>query len=204
MTLRTPARLGLAALAITAVASCAAPTQLVSSWTDPAAAEHTYQKVVVVGATPQTTIRRLYEDTFASELQSRGMTAVPSYTFAEGKLTNEVVAAKLEELGADGIIVTRLVDKEQTQNYVPGTTYGGWYGYYGAGYGYSSPGYSYTSKVYRIETNLYDVQNNKLAWSGITETTLLSGDSPEIEIRPQIAALLYDMEKHKVLPKRTK
>ena len=59
-------------------------------------------------------------------------------------------------------------------------------------------------EVYRIETNLYDVTSGKLAWSGITETTLMSGDSPDIEIRPQIAALLYDMEKHKVVPKRSK
>lgn len=159
----------------------------------------------MVGATPRASTRRIYEDTFVAELQARGVTAVPSYTFTEAQLTNEIVAAKMQEIGADGIIIARLVDKETVQSYVEPTYYGGWYGYYSAGYGaMGSPGYSYTSKVYRIETNLYDVTRDKLAWSGITETTLISGDAPEMEIGPLIAALLYDMEKHKVVPQRTK
>ena len=211
----TTARLGLAALAVSALASCGPATQLTSSWADPTAANRRYEKVAIVGATPRAPIRRKYEDAFAKELEARGITAVPSYQFAgEGQLDKEAAAAKLREVGADAVIVTRLVDQETVQTYYPPTYstmaapsayYGGWYGYYSMGYTYeSSPGYVAENKVYRIETNLYDVTNDKLAWSGLTETTLMSGEAPENEIMPLISALLYDMEKNKIIVKKKK
>jgi len=210
MNLSRPARIGIAALSLAALASCAASTQLTSSWGDPAAANRNFTKVVVVGASPNAATRRMYEDAFVAELQSRGIQGIASYSFAgEGQIDKEQAVAKLKEIGADGVIVTRLVDKETVQTYYPPTYssvaapsayYGGWYGYYSMGYTYqSSPGYVAENKVYRIESNLYDVTNDKLAWSGLTETTLSSGDAPETEIQPLISAIAYDMEKKKVL-----
>lgn len=211
----TTARLGLAVLAVSALASCGPATQLTSSWADPTAANRRYEKIAVVGATPRSPIRRKYEDAFVKELQSRGVPAVPSYQIAgEGQLDKDAAAGKLREAGCDAVIVTRLVDQETVQTYYPPTYstmaapsayYGGWYGYYSMGYTYeSSPGYVSENKVYRIETNLYDVANDKLAWSGLTETTLMSGEAPEREIQPLIGALLYDMEKHKIISKAKK
>jgi len=108
--------------------------------------------------------------------------------------------------------VTRVVDQETVQNYYPPTYstvaapsayYGGWYGYYSLGYTYqTSPGYVEENKVFRVETNLYDLKGDKLMWSGLSETTLISGDAPEPEIRPLIDALVYDMEQKHVLPKK--
>jgi hypothetical protein len=209
------ARLSLAAISLGALGSCAAPTQLTTSWADPASANHSYKKVVVVGVTPQASTRRTYEDAFAAELQSRGVTAVASYSFAgEGQIDKDQAIAKLKEVGADAVIVTRLVDKETVETYYPPTYstvaapsayYGGWYGYYSMGYSYmSSPGYVAQDKVFRIETNLYDVEGDKLMWSGLTETTLSTDTAPETEIRPFIATLVADMEAKKVVPKRMK
>ena len=211
MKVSTPARLLVAAASLLTLTSCAATSQLTTSWADPGAVNRGLKKVVVVGATPNAAVRRMYEDTFASDLKARGIDAIPSYTVSgEGQLSKEEGSAKLKELGADGVIVTRLVDKQQYENYYPPTYstyaapsayYGGWYGYYSMGYTYqSSPGYVAENKVYRIESNLYDVSNDKLAWSGLTETTLSSGDAPETEIQPLIAAIAYDMEKKKILP----
>ncbi len=210
MKLSRPARLGIAALSLAALTSCAASTQLTSSWADPAAQNRNFKKVVVVGVTPKSATRRMYEDTFSAELRSRGIDAVASYTFGgEGQLDKDQAIAKLKEIGADGVVVTRLVDKETVQTYYPPTYstvaapsayYGGWYGYYSMGYSYmSSPGYVAENQVYRIETNMYDVTNDKLAWSGLTETTLSSGDAPENEIHPFIEAIVYDMEKKKII-----
>jgi len=212
MKLSSSARLIAAALAAAALASCAASTQLTSSWSDPAAAGRSYKKIVVVGVTNKAPIRREYEDAFSRELAARGVTATPSYNFggAEGKLDKDAAMAKLQEVGADAVLVTRLVDQETVNTYyppsyssvaAPSPYYGGWYGYYSMGYSYmTSPGYVEENKVYRIETNLYDIQGDKLIWSGLTETTLISGDAPDSEIAPMIATLSYDMEKHKVLP----
>jgi hypothetical protein len=206
------ARLTAAAVAAYTLASCAASTQLTSSWADPAAAGRSYKKIVVVGVTNKAPIRREYEDAFSRELVARGIEATPSYNFGgpESKLDKDAAVAKLHEVGADAVLVTRLVDKETVNTYyppsystvaAPSPYYGGWYGYYSMGYSYmTSPGYVEENKVYRIETNLYDVTGDKLIWSGLTETTLISGDAPDAEIAPMIATLAYDMEKHKVLP----
>src|SRR5262245_17314597 len=206
-------RLGIAALSAAALASCGPSTKLETSWTDPTAANRTYKKIVVVGVTHRESARRMFEDTFVADLHARSIAATPSYTFAaEGQIDKETATAKLREVGADAVIVTRLVDKETVETYYPPTytsvpeAYNeGWYGYYMMGYTYeASPGYVEENKIYRIETNLYDVANDKLIWSGLTETTLSSGSAPESEIRPLIDTIVYDMEKHKILPKPTK
>jgi hypothetical protein len=213
MKLPTIARLVLATLALAALASCAGGTRLTSSWADPTAPSHQFHKVAVLGLTPKSASRRMYEDDFVAELKTRGLSAVPSYTFGfEGQIDKDAAAAKLQEAGVDGVIVTRLIDKETVQTYypptystmgVPPSYYGGWYGYYSAGYTYmSSPGYVAEDHVFRIETNVYDLQNSKLMWSGLTETTLSSDQAPETEIKPFIALIVADMEKHKVLPKK--
>jgi hypothetical protein len=71
------------------------------------------------------------------------------------------------------------------------------------GYSYmSSPGYVEQGQIYRVETNMYDVQNDKLLWSGITESTLSSGQAPTSEVQPVIHLLVNDMEKKKIIPKK--
>ena len=213
MKLSTPARLCVAALSLAALVSCAGSTRLTSSWADPTAADRGFKKIAVVGASPKIAMRRMFEDDFVSDLKARGVAGVPSYTFAaEGQIDKDAAVAKLREMGVDGVIVTRLMDKETVQTYYPPTYssvaapapyYGGWYDYYSTGYTYmSSPGYVAEDHVFRIETNLYDLQNDKLVWSGLTQTTLSSGSAPEGEIKPFIDLLVYEMEKHKLLPKK--
>ncbi|HET9325835.1 MAG TPA: hypothetical protein VFQ05_03605 [Candidatus Eisenbacteria bacterium] len=213
MKLRSSVRLSLAVFSLAWLASCTASTELTNSWTDPTAANRSFKKIAVVGVTPKTSARRIYEDTFAQELQSRGITPVTSYSFAgEGQLDKDAAVAKLKELGVDAVIVTRLIDQETYQTYYPPTYsavaapsayYGGWYGYYSMGYSYmSTPGYTEENKVFRLETNLYDVTNDKLAWSGLTQTTISAGEAPETQIKPFIDTIVMDMEKHKVVPRR--
>jgi len=215
MKLSTTTRLTIAALSLLALVSCAGTTQLTSQWADPAAANRGFHKIAIVGATPKSAIRRMYEDDFAAVLQARGIQGIQSYTFAaEGQIDKDAAIAKLKDMGVDGIIVTRLIDKETVQTYYPPTYssvaapapyYGGWYGYYSMGYSYqSSPGYMAEDHVFRIETNLYDLQSDKLVWSGLTETTLSSGSAPDSEVKPFIDLIAYNMEKSKILPKAKK
>ena len=212
----TSARLAAAAIVAATLTSCAASTQLTSSWADPAAAGHVFKKIVVVGVTDKAPIRREYEDAWTRELTARGIDAVPSYTFggADAKLDKDAAMSKLQENGAEAVLVTRLVDKETVNTYyppsystvaAPSPYYGGWYGYYSMGYSYmTSPGYVEENKVYRLETNLYDVQNDKLLWSGITESSLTSGQAPTGEVQPVIHLLVNDMQKKKVIPAKQK
>ena len=217
MKLSVYARLCVAALSLAMLTSCGPTTQLTSSWSDPAFANRGYKKVVVVGASPVTTVRRMFEDTFVAELKSRGVEGISSYAvIGENQpIDRDVASARLKEAGVDGVIVTRLIDKESVETYypptyssvgAPGAYYGGWYSYYSVGYTYqSSPGYVAEDHIYKIETNLYDVGTDKLIWSGLTETTLSSGyDTPESEIQPLVSLLIAEMEKKQIMPAKIK
>jgi len=58
--------------------------------------------------------------------------------------------------------------------------------------------------VFRLESNLYNLSTGKLAWSGLTETTLMSGDAPDREIQPVIDELIAGMQKSKALTPQKK
>ena len=36
---------------------------------------------------------------------------------------------------------------------------------------YQTPGYFTTTKIYTIESNVYSIKDDKIIWSGLTETT---------------------------------
>lgn len=203
-----------AAAGIAALASCAPATKLTSSWTDPTQTGHHYHTVAVLGVTPRTTIRRQYETAFAMDLAKHGVTAVTAFSVLGEGQVDSTAAGTLIQNGVDGVIVTRLVDQETYNTYypptystayVPSAYYGGWYGYYSMGYTYeTSPGYTVENKVFRLESNLYNLSSGKLAWSGLTETTLMSGDAPDREIQPVIDELIANMLKSKVLTPKKK
>ena len=203
-------RVGLAVMALVTLLSCAAGTRLTSSWAEPTAAGRSFQKFCVVAIAQRPPRRRMFEDMFMNALTRRGLSAVSSYTFAEGRLDKEAAKAKLEEIGADAVIVTRLVDQQSIREYYPPTTvayaapsayYGDWYGYYALGTSFTStPGYIVENKVYRLETNLYDVAGEKLLWTGLTEATLSEGDTPRDKVKTVITAVMDDLARHKLLP----
>ena len=184
------------------LAAACATTQLNSVWKDPS-----YQarpgKFVVIGVAKNAQIRRLFEDEFVQQLKERGTDAVASYTFLPDTQQNDqkAVAAKVKELGADAVLVTRLVKKETVKVYVPGTTYvpppyyGTWPAYYGYGYNIvQTPGYVAEDEYAVIETNLYETGNDKLVWTALSET-LIGGSNQKLiktYIDVMVKALAYD------------
>lgn len=188
------------------VAACAS-TQLTSVWKDPS-----YQarpaKVMVIGLAKRPDIRRLFEDEFVRQLQARGTEAIASYTVLADKQQDDqaAIAAKVKELGADSILLTRLVDKKTVQFYVPGTVYtpppyyGSWPAYYGNGYSTMySPGYVAEDQYAVIETNLYETGTGKLVWTATSETLL--GDSNRKLIAAYIEVMVKAMSYNKLLGK---
>ncbi len=188
------------------VTACAT-TELTSVWKDPA-----YQarpaKVMVIGVAKSPQIRRLFEDEFVNQLKAHGTDAIASYTVLPDLQPNDqgAIAAKVKEMGADSVLITRLVSKKTVQVYVPGTTYapppyyGTWSGYYG--YGYSnmySPGYVAEDEYAVIETNLYETGNDKLVWTALSETVM--GDSDQNLIASYIDVMVKAMDYNKLLGK---
>ena len=169
------------------VATSCSTTTLTASWKDPDYQGGKLEKILIIGIAKDEIIRRMFEDEFTSRLKARGTVASPSYSIIPSTemLDKETVEAKIQDLGMDAVLVTRLVNTKKEKVYTPGTTYytgGGWYGPYSRGYGYArSPGYYTEYEVFSLETNIYDAQTGKMIWSGLSDT--VAGGSTASEIK---------------------
>ena len=180
--------LGLLILVAMLLTACAS-TQLNSVWKDPS-----YQarpaKIMVVGVAKNPINRRIFEDEFVQQLKSRGTDAIASYTVLPDNQQGDqaAIAKKVAELGADTVLITRLVSKKTVHVYVPGTPYypppfyGSWPDYYGYGYRYMyTPGYIADDEYAVIETNLYEAKSDKLIWAASSETGIIGSDQSIIQ-----------------------
>lgn len=191
----------LGALLLTACAT----TRINAVWKDPE-----YQarpaRIMVIGVAKQPLKRRLFEDEFVAQLKARGTGAIASYTVLADKQQEDqqAIASKVKELGADTVLITRMVSKKTVQVYVPGTVYypppyyGTWPAYYGYGYQHLySPGYITESEYAIIETNLYQTGNDKLVWATSSETML--SDSDKSTIKSYIGIMVKTMVENGLL-----
>ncbi len=118
--------------AVLMLAGCAA-TQIVNQWSSPEYPAHSFKKIMVIGISKQTSIRRTFEDEFVAQLRSAGINAVPSYQYI--KEDEEVPEPRLKQAvsqaGADGAIITRLVRVERKTDVIPGYYEPPAFGFYG-------------------------------------------------------------------------
>ena len=84
------------------------------------------------------------------------------------------VKDRIKSEGFDGAVIMRLLGIEKKSTYVRGHypaeyyTFGRYYGYaYHMNY---NPGYLQHDRFARVETNVYSLADDKLIWSGISET----------------------------------
>jgi len=170
------------------LAACAS-TELVNQWSNPAYTSPSFKKVMVIGVTKQSGIRRTFEDEFVAQLKAAGVNAVPSYLYIpqDGPVGEAVLKQALKETGADAVMITRLVRVQKKREIAPGyyppdpamavhplyTT--AWNEYY-------EPPIVYQSEVYTSETSLYDTFKNQVVWRGTAQTeTTGSNLSQEIK-----------------------
>jgi hypothetical protein len=167
----------LVALAAVVLEAGCASTSLVNQWTSPERAAAPMRKVVVVGVSRQPSVRRVFEDEFAARLLAAEVQAVPSYTLIaqDGQADPDVLEQAVAQVGADGVLVTRLVSVQQKTDVSPGfyrpVPAMGFYGWYSSAWmGYYEPPTVYQYDVVTAETSLYSPPQSKLVWSGTTET----------------------------------
>ena len=170
-------------MACTITMSACASTQFVTTWKSPDA--HPIDtgpgaKVVAVVVQDDEAGRRRSEEQLATELASRGLASVASYTLISGDdvMDEDAAKAAFEEAGAVAAVVMRVVSVEEAARYTPSTYYaqpyyrGYWGGYYGYGWGaVYAPGYLSTDTTVAIETLVYDLEQNVLLWAGTSKTT---------------------------------
>ncbi len=171
MTLRRLIAIGITAL----LAACGPSTTIDQVWQSGASkTEPPLQKVATLFMSDNTTMRHAGEDMLTAELRAKGVQATSAYTIlGDGKVKDlDTVKQTLRQMGFDGVVTMRIVDREQEVESTP-ATFDGYWGYWGAGYwgpGVYSPGYVYTETIYRIESAAYSLNTGRLMWSALTKT----------------------------------
>jgi hypothetical protein len=152
---------------LVAMVGCAS-TDMNSTWTDPSAKGASLSKVAVVCLAKDPGLRRMAEDTAAQQLA--GAQAVPSYqVLGDMDLKDrEGVKAKLKEQGFQGVLVMRMAGVTEQVSPATYSTFDGYYGWAsGAIY---DPAYLQTDTVVHVMSNLYSLQDDKMIWSGVSQT----------------------------------
>ena len=140
-------------------------------------------KVVAAVMVRDVAARKRAEDALAAEITKLGGQGVPMYTIsltnAPDKEGESKTRAAVEAIGAQGLVVMRPVDvnhrSRATETIASNDMYGGyWGGYYGVGWADpwtdKSPDVQ-TDIVVTVETFVFSLPQNKLVWSGTSETT---------------------------------
>jgi len=140
-------------------------------------------KVVAAVMVRDVAARKRAEDALAAEITRLGGQGVPMYTIsienAPSKEGETKTRAAVEAAGAQGLVVMRPVDvnhrSRATDTIASNDMYGGyWGGYYGVGWADpwvdKSPDLQ-TDIVVTVETFVFSLPQNKLVWSGTSETT---------------------------------
>jgi hypothetical protein len=161
------------------LATCTS-TKITSSWREPnkQVSVDKLHKVLVVALFKNETSRHKAEDQMAVYLKGKGIVSY-SYLGSNFDKSNEnALREKIRADGFDGAVTMRLVDVDKEKVYNPGNTslyppyFRNFSGYYYRSWSfYSTPGYYSDTKTYTIETNVYSIKEDKIIWSGLTETT---------------------------------
>lgn len=186
-----------ALMIITTLITACSSTKITSSWRQPdktVVVEH-LNKVLVVALFKDETSRHKAEDQMAGYLDGKG---IVSYNYLDAnfnKANEALLREKIKTDGFDGAVTMRLVDVDKEKIYTPGNTsfypnyYRNFSGYYYRSWSnYSTPGYYSTTKIYTIETNVYSIKEDKIIWSGLTETTNPDGVKKMTE---EVAQVVY-------------
>jgi hypothetical protein len=175
-------------VAALALAACAAPTVLNAQWLNPQfAGKPPLRSIMVMGITKDPTNRRNFEDQMVAQLAARGVAAVPSYRFAPdaGAVEQVKLEQAVEQAGAAGVLLTRVVNVSEQVKVTQGVTmgppmgygFGGFYGFYGGMWAssYFMPPTVYTEQHVAADTRLFETVGYTLVWSASTTTTPSGG-----------------------------
>ena len=176
----------IAVICLFGLMSCATTT-LNNVWKD-----KNYQgkphNIIIIMVTKSSVTRELVEGMFVAGLDARGNNAVASYRIIplDQLPQRDIVESKIQGMGADAVLVSRLVDRKKMETYTPRVISGfipdfyyDWWGYYD--YVIVTPGYTDETQVIIAETNMYDIETEKLIWSARSETEVTEGDQQLIK-----------------------
>lgn len=180
------------------IATSCNSTRIISSWREPdkKVATDKLKKVLVVALFKTETARHKAEDQMAGYLKGKGIVSYNYFNDSFNKKKEEAIREKIKADGFDGAVTMRLVDVDKEKEYVQGIM--PFYPMYSRNFGgyyqrnwpvFSNPGYYSTTKTYTIETNVYSIKEDKIIWSGLTQTTNPEGIKKMTE---EVAKVVYN------------
>jgi hypothetical protein len=128
----------------------------------------TVSSILVVGVTPDTNVRRMFENSMLRALRDAGVTGESSLARmgSTEPLTAAAVAAAAERAKADSVLVTRVLDV-QTENPDASTTFVEYFTAYAA----DDPLPVVTTHTVRVRSDLYVLAGQRRVW-GVESTAV--------------------------------
>lgn len=174
------------------LSACAAPTHIESSWMDTSFDKKPFKNIAVVALFNGITESREFEAQAVTALEQQGVTAEHGHDFLTSgkKYSHAELEKALSKVGADGILIFKLIAVDENDTYIPPTVYEGtgpyydewpyynyyypypyYYDYYDSAYQVTAtPGYWQDTQYYVIETALYDNASDRLVWTAKSDT----------------------------------
>lgn len=178
--MRTPLPL-LAVFLLVLVLPLFAGTDIVHHWVLTGLPMPKFTKVMVASVMENYLVRQSFEDEMKKLLEKNGVQAIQSYMVLPPK--NEMMEGELrqriKESVLDGVIVVRpKAVRQETEEvvtggiWVPPPGYYSFYPYWNMAYGqfYATSWRVDENVIVRVEVNFYNVKDEKLVWSGETDT----------------------------------
>jgi len=158
-----------------------ASTKIIHRWVITGLPAPHFHKMLVASIGENYLIRQEFEDQMKRLLTKYGVEGVQSYMVLPPK--NEMMEGELKqrikESSLDSVLVVRpKALRKETQEvitggaYVPPAGYYTFWPYWNMAYGdfYASSSYTKENVIVRVEFNLYSTKDEKLVWSGETDT----------------------------------
>jgi hypothetical protein len=167
--------------AVIVLTACAGTTTFTSTWKSPdihQAVSPLGKSIAAVFITRDESQRRAAEDDLAADLTARGARGIAAHTLLanEPGWNGDAALTKLKEAGVNGAVVMRVVGKDQTLTYTPGSAMSTRYNRFGPYWGYGwgtvyDPGTVRTDTLVSVETLVYSLDKDKLLWASTSRTT---------------------------------
>jgi hypothetical protein len=172
-------------------------TKITNSWRAPDKQLHTgeWNKILVVALLKNETHRRKVEEELLNYLNGKGIVSYKYLNDDINKIGLEKLQNKIKSDGFDGAITMRLIDIDKEKVFIPEQQnlypiyYQNFSGYLYRGWAsYNKPGYYSLNKTFIVETVVYSIKEDKIIWSGITESFNPDG---VVNMTGDISKLIY-------------
>jgi hypothetical protein len=146
-------------------------TRMINSWVDPnqGTTPITFNKILVVGVAPTSAEQRTAEDTLVTRIGEKASPAYNVLTPEEMK-SPETIEARLKGSAYDGVVLVRWVGARTEKEVQTTPLYSPRWNPYSSSWTYMQENTLSEWSVLQLETKIFNVSDNRLIWSGTTET----------------------------------